>query len=172
MDLKVKLFLYLGFFFTIPFLLSCQKTVHSEKIVSQSDIQFSGYSQLELNRQIGLVEDDLNAFQLEREWLDARKRVLRAEMRAGESTQSLLKLERELLKYQNLQNSFPHKTGFISERDEIEWKSRLKVKKAEVKKLNALVRLLTRDMNALEAKLNRKGFGYVKNAIFKNSLAE
>lgn len=172
MDLKVKLCLNLGIFCTIPFLLSCQKTVHSEKIVSQHDIQFSGHSQLELNRQIGLVEDNLKAFELENEWLDARRRVLRAEIRAGESTKSLLKLERELLKYQKLQNSFPHETGFISERDEIEWKSKLKVKKAEVKKLNALVRLLSRDMNALEAKLHRNGFGSVKNAIFTNPLAE
>ena len=127
---------------------------------------------MELNRQIGLVEDNLKAFELENEWLDARSRVLRAEIRAGESTKSLLKLERELLKYQKLQNSFPHETGFISERDEIEWKSKLKVKKAEVKKLNALVRLLSRDMNALEAKLHRNGFGSVKNAIFTNPLAE
>ena len=162
----------MGFFFTIPFLLSCQKTVHSEKIDSQRDNQFSGHSQLELNRQIGLVEDNLKAFQLENEWLDARARLLRAEIRAGESTKSLLKLERELLKYQELQNSFPHEIGFISERNEIEWISRLKVKKAEVKKLNALVRLLTRDMNSLEAKLHRNGFGSVKNAIFTNPLAE
>ena len=162
----------MGIFYTIPFLLSCQKTVHSEKIVSQRDIQFSGHSQLELNRQIGLVEDNLKAFELENEWINARRRVLRAEIRAGESTKSLLKLERELLKYQKLQNSFPHETGFISERDEIEWKSKLKVKKAEVKKLNALVRLLSRDMNALESKLHRNGFGSVKNAIFTNPLAE
>jgi hypothetical protein len=93
-------------------------------------------------------------------------------MRASESTRSLLKLERELLKFQKLQNNFPHETGFISQGDEIEWKSRLKVKKAEVKKLNAVVRLLKRDMNALEAKLHRSGYGSVKKAIFIESLVE
>jgi hypothetical protein len=46
------------------------------------------------------------------------------------------------------------------------------VKKAEVKKLNAVVRLLKRDMNALEAKLHRSGYGSVKKAIFIESLVE
>ena len=172
MDLKVKFFLNLGFICTIPFLLSCQNTVHSKKTVSQTDVQFSGHSQSELDKQIEFAEDKLKAFQLECEWVDVRKKVLRAEMRASESTRSLLKLERELLKFQKLQNNFPHETGFISQRDEIEWKSRLKVKKAEVKKLNAVVRLLKRDMNALEAKLHRNGYGSVKNAIFIESQAE
>ena len=172
MDHQVKFFLNLGFICTIPFLLSCQNTVHSKKTVSQTDVQFSGHSQSELDKQIEFAEDKLKAFQLEWEWVDVRKKVLRAEMRASESTRSLLKLERELLKFQKLQNNFPHETGFISQRDEIEWKSRLKVKKAEVKKLNAVVRLLKRDMNALEAKLHRNGYGSVKNAIFIESQAE
>ena len=172
MDHQVKFFLNLGFICTIPFLLSCQNTVHSKKTVSQTDVQFSGHSQSELDKQIEFAEDKLKAFQLESEWVDVRKKVLRAEMRASESTRSLLKLERELLKFQKLQNNFPHETGFISQRDEIEWKSRLKVKKAEVKKLNAVVRLLKRDMNALEAKLHRNGYGSVKNAIFIESQAE
>ena len=172
MDLQVNFFLNLGFICTTPFLLSCQNTFQSNKTISQEDVQFSGYSESELNQQIESEEVKLKAFQLESEWLDLRKRVLRSELRASESTRSLLKLERELLKFQKLQNSFPHEKGFISQGDEIEWKSKLKVKNAEVKKLNAVVRLLNRDMNALEAKLHRSGFGSVKKAIFIKSQAE
>ena len=64
------------------------------------------------------------------------------------------------LKYQNFDIRFPAKQGFISDRDKITWKAKLKVKQEEAKRLKAAVRLLNRDMIELEAKLKHEGFRY------------
>ena len=135
---------------------------------SKKDISFTESSEAELKDQILQIDRNLEKFQLESEWLKQRNKIVNAEIVANESLKSLTKLEIELSKFQLMQKNFPDQRGFISDLKEVEWKSLLKVKKDNVEKSNALVRLLKRDMHDLEAKLHRKGFKSASETIVKN----
>ena len=83
-----------------------------------------------------------------------------AKTRANQSRESSLKLEREFTNFKSLDNRFPSQQGFILEKKKREWDARLKVKKEETNRLDAIVRLLNRDMLELDDKLRHSGFRY------------
>lgn len=153
--------------FLLPWLVSCQGSSSTDYTL-QKQTRFSDYSDSTLSEKIVLAEKELKSVNFELEWLDLKQKISSAQHVLQESKISSLKLERELVKFQNFENRFPHDRGFISESEEVNWQSRLKVKQTEVKRLRAVVRLLQRDMRALEAKLNRNGYTSVKRATFLN----
>lgn len=140
-------------------LFSCNSTPPPQGIDSRASL-FTNSTEPSLDEQLAQTKKTLIAHRLELEWLNLRKIIVEAEIRAKEATSSELMLERELLKYQNFDIRFPAKQGFISDRDKITWQAKLKVKQEEAKRLKAAVRLLNRDMIELEAKLKHEGFRY------------
>jgi hypothetical protein len=126
---------------------------NEHSIVSESQI-------LSPSDEIAKINFSLTAYHLELKWLNLRKEIVAAEIRSNEAKESELKLERELSNFQKLDFRFPSSQGFISENEQIKWLARLKVKKEETGRLQAVGRLLKRDMNDLENKLRHKGFRY------------
>lgn len=157
MGFQVKFFLSWSSFLLL--LLSCNSTAPPEGIDPRASL-FTNNTEPSLEEQLVQTKKNLIVHRLELEWLNLRKIIVEAEIRANEATSSELMLERELLKYQNFDNRFPAKQGFISDLDKITWQSKLKVKQEETRRLKAAVRLLNRDMIELEAKLKHEGFRY------------
>jgi hypothetical protein len=145
-----------GFFLL---LCSCQSS-KPNKSSSENPSSFSGNTVLGLGAEKVQIQKKLQASNLELEWLEIRKLIVEAQIRSDEARRSEIILESEFLKFQAIEDRFPSDKGFITEGKRIEWLARLKVKNAETKRQRAAVRLLSRDMKELEAKLFRKGFHY------------
>lgn len=141
-------------------LCSCQSNKTSENSPAEYQGRFTTNATDHLGTEQVKNQKHLQAFNLELEWLKIRKLIVEAQIRFKEARGSELTLESEYLKFLALEDRFPSNKGFITETIRIEWQARLKVKKAETKRLGAAVRLLNRDMKELEAKLFRKGFHY------------
>lgn len=148
----------------LPFFFSCQNFYQPNEHLGHSN---ESEQALNLNDKIGFFQKKLKSNRFEFEWVNLRKEILSVEIRAQESQLAILKLERELSKFQDFEDRFPDKKGFFSEEDRIEWQSRLDVKKSETKRLHAVVRLLKRDMMSLKAKLHRNGYKAIQNATFE-----
>ena len=145
-----------GGFFLL--LCSCQTGIPVPHTITSKQGVFSENSIDRLGSEKVQSQKRVQAFRLELEWLKIRKLIVEAEVRTNEALQNEIALESEFLKFQALEDRFLADKGFITEGKRIEWQARLKVKKAETRKLRAAVRLLNRDMKELEAKLFRKGF--------------
>ena len=141
-------------------LFSCQSSKPIPHSITSKPGVFSENSIDRLGVEKVQSQKRVQAFRLELEWLKIRKLIVEAQIRFKEARGSELTLESEYLKFLALEDRFPSNKGFITETIRIEWQARLKVKKAETKRLGAAVRLLNRDMKELEAKLFRKGFHY------------
>ena len=160
MGFQVKFFYSSAWSGLFLLLSSCQssKQVHHPVSIEEGDFSENLIDVLGVEKV--QTQKRLKAFRLELEWLEVRKLIVEAEIRSNEAFQSEIALESEFSKFQALENRFPADEGFITDDKRIEWKARLKVKKAETNRTRAAVRLLHRDMKELEAKLFRNGFHY------------
>jgi len=156
---QVKILLIFGWCSFFLLISSCQTNSSFRETNKHSSV-FSEFPILSPSGEIAQINSSLTAYRLELKWLKLRKEIVTAEIRSNEAKESELKLERELSNFQNLDRRFPSSQGFISEHEQVKWYARLKVKKAETNRLQAIVRLLNRDMNDLENKLRHKDFRY------------
>jgi hypothetical protein len=156
---QVNILLIFGWCSFFLLISSCQTNSSFRETNKHSSV-LSESSILSPSDEIALINSSLTAFRLELKWLNLRKEIVTAEIRSNEAKESELKLEDELSNFQNLNRRFPSSQGFISENEQIKWDARLKVKKAETDRLQAIVRLLNRDMNDLENRLRHKNFRY------------
>lgn len=159
MGFQVNIFFIFGWGSLCILLSSCQISPPLDEVVKYSN-KFTDTPVVFLDSNIAKTDLSLISFRLELKWLKLRKEIVAAEILSNEAKKSGLILERELSKFQNLDNRFSSSHGFISDNEQIKWQARLRIKKEESNRLEARVRLLKRDMNDLEKKLSRKGFQY------------
>lgn len=159
MGFQVNIFLIFGWSSLFILLSSCQVSPPLDEAIKHSN-KFTETPVVSLDSNIAKVDLSLISFHLELKWLNLRKEIVAAEILSNQARKSALQLERELSKFQNLDNQFSSSHGFISDNEQIKWQARLRIKKEESNRLEAIVRLLKRDMNDLEKKLSRKGFQY------------
>lgn len=159
MGFQVKFFLILGWGCSFLLLFSCRGNLSGHDHFPVSHVSSENTVQI-LDEELAQTKDSLVSLALELEWLILRKEVVLAKTRANQSRESSLKLEREFTNFKVLDNRFPSPQGFILEKKKREWEARLSVKKEETNRLEAIVRLLNRDMVELVDKLSHKGFRY------------
>lgn len=159
MGFQVKFFLILGWGCSFLLLFSCRGNLDGQNHFPVSHDSSENTVQI-LDEELAQTKDSLVSLALELEWLILRKEIVLAKTRSNQSRESSLKLEREFSNFKALDKRFPSPQGFILEKKKREWEARLQVKKEETKRLEAIVRLLNRDMVELVDKLSHKGFRY------------
>ena len=145
--------------FLLLFLISCQ-TSNPVSDASLNNIHMSEIKVENLDQEKENILDNLRALSLELEWLKLRKLIVEAQLLFQEALKSELSLKSDYANFESINKHFPSNQGFITENKRIEWQARMEFKTEETKKHRAQVRLLNRDMNALEAKLFRNGYSY------------
>ena len=151
----------------LSFLAGCQKSELALR--KEKNIASSLASVDDLSDRRAFVEQNISFKQLELEWLKLRAKISTAEIHMLEAEKSLVILQHEISRFRDFDKRLPAGKNFISEKNEIEWISKLKVKKEEVQRLSAIVRLYYRDMKGLGAKLSRKGYSSVQQSVFKKA---
>ena len=159
MGFQVKFFLILGWGCSFLLLFSCRGSLSGHDHYPVTNVS-SENTVVNLDKELAQTKSLLVSLELELEWLVLRKEIVLAKTRANQSRESSLKLEREFTNFKSLDNRFPSQRGFILEKKKREWEARLKVKKEVTKRLEAIVRLLNRDMLELDDKLRHSGFRY------------
>lgn len=159
MGFQVKFFFILGWGCSFLLLFSCRGNLSGHDHFPVTNVSINNSVSI-LDEELAQTKDLLVSLELELQWLTLRKEIVLAKTRANQSRESSLKLEREFTNFKALDNRFPSPQGFILEKKKREWEARLTVKKEETKRLEAIVRLLNRDMVELVDKLSHKGFRY------------
>jgi len=151
----------------LSFLAGCQNSELAHRKEKNVASSFASVDDLSYKRTF--VEQNISFKQLELEWLKLRTKISTAEIHMLEAEKSLVILQHEMSRFRDFDKRLPAGKNFISEKNEIEWISKLKVKKEEVQRLSAIVRLYYRDMKGLEAKLSRKGYSFVQQSVFEKA---
>lgn len=159
MGFQVKFFFILGWGCSYLLLFSCRGNLSGQDHFPVRNVSSENTVEI-LDKELAQTKDLLVSLELELDWLVLRKEIVLAKTRSNQSRESSLKLEREFTNFKALDHRFPSPQGFILEKKKREWEARLTVKKDETKRLEAIVRLLNRDMVELVDKLSHKGFRY------------